>query len=241
MLVWRETTSNILVLKEDQERQTFIAMASSRKRTKFVRVRGYISAKGRSDRDQRTIRYATIDLSTLKHRSTTGIEAFGFLLAISAGAIGLLVGIVLVSLLVKIFFAYNTPAWAIGVGTCLILFCAGTASPLLQRICYSLKRAYLRNTGIIAEATVVRNRHWSYFRGPEHVDLTVIWQHPETGLTYHYECRYTFFLGPLSEKRANLLREYYGGVYFSLIFHPQRPRYFVVETPFVPCWFDILF
>lgn len=197
--------------------------------------------KGRGGRDQRTIRYAAIDLSTLKHRSTIGVEAFGFLLAMAAGIIGLLAGVVIVSLLVKIFFVHNTPGWAIGAGTCLILLCAGMASPLLRRICYSLKRAYLRNTGIVVEATVVRNRHWSYFRGPEYVDLNVIWQHPETGQTYHYECRYTFFLGPLSEKRANSLREYYDGVYLSLIFHPQRPRYFVLETPFVPCWFDIFF
>lgn len=212
-------------------------MTSFKKKIKHIRVRRSIN--------QYTVQYSSIELSSIKLRPTFGLQVFGFFLTICLGFVGLLVEFTIatlfVSLIEKIFPAHNVPDLLIAIGILLSLFCTCTVSPLLRRFCYHLKHAYLRDAGIVAEATVVGYKRSISARGPEQIDLIVVWQHPVTGQTYHYERHYTFFWELFSEKKADIFKGYYAGAYLPLVFNPKHPRYFVLEVPFVPCWFDTLF
>lgn len=78
-------------------------------------------------------------------------------------------------------------------------------------------------------------------RGLEQYDFVIFWQHPETEQICQYDCHYTFSLGVWRAWKNDLLREYYAGAYISVVFNPKHPRYFALEIPFTPCWFDTLF
>jgi hypothetical protein len=210
-------------------------VTSFKQKTKHIRVR--------RSKNQQTPQYTSIKLSSIEHRSTFGIKIFGLLLAICLGIVGSFVGIVTatvcISLLEKIFQVRYAPDWLVGGVFLLAICCMCATSPLLRHFCYYLKQAHLRNTGITAEATVVGYK-WSTSRGPEQIDLLVVWQDPVTSQIYTYERHYTFFWELFSEKKSVMFNDYYTGAYLPLIFHPEHPRYFALEIPFVPCWYDVL-
>jgi hypothetical protein len=86
-----------------------------------------------------------------------------------------------------------------------------------------------------------KNRRRRTYRGSEQFDLLVAWQHPVSGQTYIYERRYTFFWELFSQRKDELFQSYYTGAYLQVWFHPDKPRQFILDVPFVPCWFDLFF
>jgi hypothetical protein len=210
-------------------------VTSFKRKTKHVRVRKH--------ENQPTPQCTSITLSSIEHRPTFGIKIFGLLLTICLGIVGLFVGIITatscISLLEKILLVRYAPDWLVGGGVVWATLCMCAASPLLRHFCYYLKQVHLRSTGIMAEATVV-GCEWSTSRGPEQIDLIVAWQDPITSQIYTYERHYTFFGELFSEKKCAMFKSYYAGAYLPLAFHPERPRYFALDIPFVPCWYDVL-
>ncbi|MFL5692314.1 MAG: hypothetical protein ACJ795_10960 [Ktedonobacteraceae bacterium] len=186
-----------------------------------------------------------IDIASLKPRQVFGVQVFGFFITICLSFIGFSFGIIFVGFLMalgaRLFPEVSKPNVIIPVGIILCLFFISIASPLFRRFCYFLKYLYLREAGIVVDATVVGRRQSIPPRGPEQIDLIVAWQDPVTGQTYIYERHYTFFWELFSQKKTDLFDSYYSGAYVSLIFHPARPRQFILLIPFVPCWYDVLF
>jgi hypothetical protein len=204
-------------------------------RKKYAHIRRY--------QNHQLIGLTSLDLSTLKHRPTVGLQLSGFLLTLCASLTGFWGGFLAWALLYHLlqpFLLFLPPEVAGVTGLVLGLVCMGAASPLLRRCAHALKRAYLREAGIIGEATVVGYRHHVY-RGPEQFDLIVTWQHPASGQTYTYERRYTFFWELFNSQKDELFHSYYAGAYLQVWFNPDKPQHFILDIPFIPCWFDLLF
>lgn len=131
------------------------------------------------------------------------------------------------------------PVIALGFGGLL------AANPVLRRLCYRLKRRHLQRHGITIEATVA-HQEWisiANARGPsgDRFDLTLRWQHPETDQVYEYVCMYIFPFGLSRKERQQFFNDYRSGAHLPVLFSPKHPGYFVVDIPFVPIWFDVLF
>ncbi|HZO75338.1 MAG TPA: hypothetical protein VFB60_24240 [Ktedonobacteraceae bacterium] len=184
-----------------------------------------------------------------RHRSHFLKQGFGCLLTLCVAVAGFLVGAFAAGLL---FYALQqaipTVSWytfvalpIIGLGFC----CLFSANPLLVHLCYRLKRRYLRRHGLTAEATVIHQEWTSLFnpKGPsgDLFDLMLRWQHPETGQTCEYICTYIFIFGLSRKQRQQFFSDYRSGAHLPVLFSPKHPRYFVVDIPFVPTWFDVLF
>jgi len=174
---------------------------------------------------------------------------FVFLLTICIAAIGFLagvyVGVLLVYLILLAFSAtalMNTYAVA-GVFVGLVSLFA--ANPLLRRLCYHLKRWHLQRHGITVEAQVVHQK-WTPLANPkgptgDMFELTLSWQHPETGQSYEYVRTYLFIFGLSRKERKQFWTDYRDRTHLPLLFSPRHPWYYIVDIPFIPTWFDVLF
>lgn len=211
-------------------------MTAFKKKKEYIHVRKY----GK----QQTFHSTSIELSSIKHRLTIGIKLFGCSLTTCLGILGSFIGIVIATLclspLEKSFPGQGISGVLIITGILLTLACMCAVSPLLRHFCHYLKHAHLRKVGTMAEASVAGYKWTTSFRGPEQIDLIVVWQDPVTDQIHTYERHYTFFWELFSAKKSELFKSYYAAAYLPLLFHPRHPRYFVLEVPFVPCWYDVL-
>ncbi|HLG61516.1 MAG TPA: hypothetical protein VKY19_06265 [Ktedonosporobacter sp.] len=174
---------------------------------------------------------------------------FGCLLTFCAVALGFVVGVSVGVLLVYLFLlAFSATALMsmYGVlGVFVGIVSAFAANPVLRRLCYHLKRRHLQRHGIAVEAIVV-HQQWEMLynpRGPagDRFELTLSWQHPDTGQSYEYVRTYLYFFGLTRKKRELFGTDYRSGAHLPLFFSPKHPWYYVVDIPFIPTWFDVLF
>jgi hypothetical protein len=176
-------------------------------------------------------------------------QSFGCLLTLCVCAIGLFVGTsvggVLVYLVLQAFSATALMSSIGAISVFLGLFCAFAANSALLRFCSRLKRRHLQHHGIAVEATVAHQEWISLFnpRGSagDLFDLTLRWEHPETGQSYKYVCTYLYVFGLSKKKREQFWADYRSGAHLPVIFSPKHPWYYTVEIPFIPTWFDLLF
>jgi hypothetical protein len=174
---------------------------------------------------------------------------FGCLLSFCIVALGFFVGTGVGILLVYVFLQALSAAALMNeyavIGIFLGLFCAFTANPALLRLCFRLKRRHLQRHGIAVEARVVHQERISLYnpRGPagDQFELTLRWQQPETGQSYKYVHTYRYVFGLSRKKREQFWADYRSGAPLPILFSPKHPWYYVVDIPFIPTWFDVLF
>lgn len=184
-----------------------------------------------------------------RNRSRFRKQGFGCLVMLGVGVLGFVAGVFVGVLLVYlILLAFSSAAlinqYAV-IGVFLGLFCLFAANPALLRLCQRLKHWHLQRHGIAVEATVAHQQGTRLYnpRGPtgDQFDLTLRWQRPETGQSYEYVCTYYYVFG-LSRKRREQFRENYrSGAHLPVLFSPKHPWYYVVNIPFIPTWYDVLF
>lgn len=184
-----------------------------------------------------------------RNRSRFRKQGFGCLLMLCTGVLGFVAGVFVGVLLVYlILLAFSATAlinqYAVA-GVFLGLFCLFAANPALLRLCQRLKRWHLRRHGIAAEATVA-HREWTKLYNPrgsagDRFELTLSWQRPETGQSYKYMCTYYYVFGLSRKKREQFSTDYRSGAHLPVLFSPKHPWYYVVEIPFIPTWYDVLF
>lgn len=174
---------------------------------------------------------------------------FGCLLTICTAALGFVagvsVGVLLVYLALLAFSATALMSMYGVLGVFVGIVGGFAANPALCRLCYHLKRRHLQRQGIAVEA-VVAHQEWTKLYNPkgsagDRFELTLSWQHPETGQSYEYVRRYLYVSGLSRKKREQFGTDYRSGTHLPLFFSPKRPWYYVVDIPFIPTWFDVLF
>jgi hypothetical protein len=176
-------------------------------------------------------------------------QSFGCVLALCAALAGFMAGALVAGLLFSALqHAFPTVPWytfvalpIIGLGFCGLF----AANPVLRRLCHRLKRWHLQHHGITVEA-IVAHQEWTMLfnpKGPagDQFELTLHWQYPESGHTCDYLCTYSFLLGLSRKERQQFFADYRPGTHLLVIFSPKHPWYYVVEIPFIPTWFDVLF
>jgi hypothetical protein len=178
---------------------------------------------------------------------------FGCLLTLLVSGAVLLVGGIAFGLLISYIYPLvpNTD-WAVFIfeivfgfgGVLLAVICVVTANGALRRLCQRLKRQHLQRHGIAVQAEMVHQEHIIALnpRGsnPHIFFLTLRWQHPETARTYEYTCNYVFLLFPKKDEEI-FVNNYRAGTHHPLLFSPQHPWYYLLEIPYIPDWFDLLF
>jgi hypothetical protein len=175
-------------------------------------------------------------------------QGFGCLLTACLTAASFFVVTVAVGMLIYylgLLFSVQVASYWFGLVAVLALLGSLLASPMLRHLYHHLKWEYLKRRGIAVQATVThqKSRIIANARGAGgyQCDLTLRWQHPETEQTYEYECHYSFVFGLSRKERALFEGDYRRGAHLPLVFSPKHPQLFVVEIPFVPIWFDVLF
>jgi hypothetical protein len=176
-------------------------------------------------------------------------RGFGCLLTFFVAALGFVAGVFVGVLLVYLILLALSSAALINeyavIGVFLGLFCLFAANPALIRLCQRFKRWRLRRHGIAVEATVAHQESTRMYnpRGPtgDQFDLTLRWQRPETGQSYEYACTYYYVFGLSRKGREQFRSDYRSGAHLPVLFSPKHPWYYVVEIPFIPTWFDVLF
>lgn len=174
---------------------------------------------------------------------------FGCLLTFCTAALGFVAGVSIGVLLVYfILFAFSATALmsmygALGVFVGIVGGFA--ANPALRRLCYHVKRQHLQRHGIAVEA-IVAHQEWKKLYNPrgsagDRFELTLSWQHPETGQSYEYVRTYLYVFGLSRKKREQFETDYRSGAHLPLFFSPKHPWYYLVDIPFIPTWFDVLF
>lgn len=119
------------------------------------------------------------------------------------------------------------------------------ANPALRHLCYHLKRRHLQRHAIAVEA-IVAHQEWKTLPSPkgpagDRFELTLNWQHPETGQNYESVRTYLYLYGLSRKKSEQFWTDYRSGAHLPLFFSPKHPWYSLVDIPFIPTWFDVLF